>query len=80
MFHWDTNLFGANFEPSVITVWWLIPVFIWSSIWKGLALWVTARRNQSSWFIFLLIFNTLGIVEILYLVVTGGLKELRKGA
>jgi len=39
---------------------------IWSLIWKGLALWRAARRNESAWFIALLILNTLGILEIIY--------------
>lgn len=41
-------------------------LMIWSIIWKGLALWRAARRNENIWFIILLIFNTLGILEIIY--------------
>jgi methionyl-tRNA synthetase len=36
-------------------------------IWKGLALWHSARGNQPVWFCFLLIINTLGLLEIVYL-------------
>jgi hypothetical protein len=42
-------------------------VFIWSIFWKGLTLWKTARYNQRYWFIALLIVNTIGILEIIYL-------------
>ena len=44
-------------------------VVLWSLLWKGLALWRAARKGQKRWFIALLITNTLGILEILYLYV-----------
>ena len=47
----------------------LILVLIWSLIWKGLALWKSARKNHLIWFIVLLIVNTIGILEILYIFV-----------
>jgi hypothetical protein len=40
----------------------------WSLFWKGMALWHAARRNEKLWFILLLILNTVGILEIVYLV------------
>lgn len=45
----------------------LMPVSIWTLVWKGFALWKSARLKQPVWFIALLIINTLGILEILYL-------------
>jgi len=46
----------------------LLIIFVaWSLIWKGLALWHAARRGQYGWFIILLVVNTLGILEIIYL-------------
>ena len=47
----------------------LIPLLLWSLVWKGLALWRAARLNQKWWYIALLPINTLGILEILYLYV-----------
>ena len=44
-------------------------LLIWSLVWKGLALWKSARREESVWFVALLVLNTLGILEILYLFV-----------
>lgn len=44
-----------------------IVFMIWSLVWKGLALWHSARRGENIWFIILLIVNTLGILEIIYL-------------
>jgi len=49
------------------------PIFylllIWALIWKGIALWRSARNNQLAWFVALLIVNTLGILEIIYLLI-----------
>ena len=45
----------------------LIALIIWTIPWKGLALWKSAKNNQKIWFIVLLITNTLGILEILYI-------------
>jgi hypothetical protein len=42
---------------------------IWSVVWKGLALWKSAREGNKIWFVVFLIVNTLGILEILYLYV-----------
>ncbi len=49
----------------------LIPIIavlaIWSIAVKGYALWVSARSGQKWWFIVMLIVNTVGILEIVYL-------------
>lgn len=45
----------------------MVPFLIWGLIWKGLALWHAAKRNEKWWFILLLIVNTVGILEICYL-------------
>jgi len=45
----------------------LFAVLLWVMILKGYALWCAARNGQKWWFIALLIFNTLGILEIIYL-------------
>ena len=46
-----------------------IPVVVWSIIWKGIALWKAARNTDKTWFVVLLIINTVGILEILYIYV-----------
>jgi len=46
-----------------------MPLIIWSLAWKGIALWKAARAGSKKWFIALLIINTLGILEILYIFV-----------
>ena len=42
-------------------------VIIWSLIWKGIALWKAARNSQTAWFVIMLIVNTAGILEIIYI-------------
>jgi len=39
----------------------------WSFVWKGLALWRAGRSDQPIWFIAILLINTAGILEIIYL-------------
>lgn len=45
----------------------LIVFILWVALWKGLALWHASGRNQPWWFFIILIINTFGIVEIIYL-------------
>lgn len=47
---------------------------VWSVFWKGLALWHAARRGQYWWFLILLVVNTAGILEIIYLFFVAKLK------
>ena len=61
---------------AIIPYFWAVPyVLAWSLIWKGLALWKAARRNQANWFIALLVINTVGLLEIFYLVAYHDKKE-----
>jgi len=42
-------------------------LIIWEIVWKGLALWRAGGNRHLAWFICLLIFNTLGILPIIYI-------------
>jgi hypothetical protein len=42
-------------------------VLIWELIWKGIALWKSARQEQKIWFVAILLLNTLGLLPIIYL-------------
>jgi hypothetical protein len=42
-------------------------IIIWSLIIKGLGLWKSARNKQRNWFIVLLVVNTVGILELIYI-------------
>lgn len=45
----------------------LLLLALWSVLWKGLSLWHSGRRGQAWWFVILLVVNTLGLLEIVYL-------------
>lgn len=45
----------------------LAVLVIWSLIWKGVALWKAARNSHKVWYIVMLIVNTAGILEIIYI-------------
>ena len=50
---------------------WLIPIIIvlsiWDAVWRFIALWKAARANHLAWFICIAIFNTIGILPIIYI-------------
>ncbi len=46
---------------------WLAPLLAWSAVWKGIALWKAARNGNMVWYIVLLVVNTAGILEIIYI-------------
>ena len=46
----------------------LLLVVAWSALWKGIALYQAARNSQKYWFVALLVVNSLGILEVCYLV------------
>jgi hypothetical protein len=52
---------------------WLIPIIIilaiWDTVWKLIAMWRAARNNHLAWFICIFIFNTLGILPIIYILI-----------
>jgi len=60
--------FGAGWLAGLGGLFLFILV-VWSIAWKGLALWKAARVGNKTWFVVLLVINTLGILEILYLYV-----------
>jgi hypothetical protein len=42
-------------------------IVLWSLFWKGMGLWHSGKRGQPLWFVLILLINTLGILEIIYL-------------
>jgi uncharacterized membrane protein len=59
----------TNMKGPLLVVFIVVIIFlaIWDGIWKLIALWKSARNNQLAWFICLAIFNTVGILPILYI-------------
>ncbi|MCX6762300.1 MAG: DUF5652 family protein [Candidatus Moranbacteria bacterium] len=57
-----------NIIAFVSTHQWLIAIAaVWILSWKGVALWRAARNQSVVWFVILLIVNTLGVLEIIYI-------------
>lgn len=68
----DFNTQVGITTPVAITICLLI---VWDLVWKGLALWRATKNHHKGWFICILIFNTAGILPIIYL----SLNKMRKG-
>jgi len=67
---------GDQIALFLLTYRWVFYLLlIWTMVWKGWALWRASRNNHLVWFIALLVINTLGILEILYLFIWGRKKE-----
>lgn len=51
---------------------WMMVTFgllvLWEMVWKGIALWYSGKNKQLPWFIVMFIFNTLGVLPIIYLI------------
>ncbi len=61
------TVLGASGQISAGLIVLLVILALWSTVWKGLALWKAARLRQTSWFVVLLVINTAGVLEILYI-------------
>ncbi len=61
------NMIG--WEKSSVFGGGIVLMLLWSLLWKGLALWKSARNDQRYWFVAILLTNTVGILELLYLFV-----------
>ncbi|OGG92633.1 hypothetical protein A2609_02125 [Candidatus Kaiserbacteria bacterium RIFOXYD1_FULL_47_14] len=62
--------FYSPFTPGFMSI--FVPIILvivlWTIVLKGYALWHSARNSQKWWFIILLVINTMGILEIIYLI------------
>ena len=58
------DFLGIELKTAIILI---TVIGIWTIIWKGFALWKSAKKNKMIWFIILLVVNTIGILEILYI-------------
>lgn len=59
-------------EAQLLQEPWIIPLIVvlalFDGVMKVIAMWKSARNNQLAWFICIAIFNTIGILPIVYLV------------
>ena len=54
---------GAN----IIITGLIVLLVAWSLVWKGIALWRAGNNKHLAWYICMFIFNTAGILEIIYI-------------
>jgi len=66
-----------NIKLTSSAIYFFIAILVWTIPWKGVALWRSARNGQKVWFACLLIFNTLAILEIIYIFIFSK-KKLEK--
>lgn len=55
------NSLTAAYDPLFLLF------IVWTLVWTGIALWKAARAGSKPWFIALLVINSIGILEILYI-------------
>ncbi len=73
---WNMPFFGFWFWPFAGFV--ILIIIAWSLYWKGRALWLAARRGDFWWFVALLLINTAGILEILYIYIFSKKSDVNK--
>lgn len=77
MMEYGNTVGGLGLGMGMLGTWlgvFLLPLLIWSLAWKGWALWKAARNDSPVWFVILLVVNTVGILEILYIFLFSGDK------
>jgi Family of unknown function (DUF5652) len=62
-------------DPAVRRL--VIAVVAWSLTWKGVSLWRAAKDDNKRWFVTLLVSNTLGILDAVYLFGVSGARRRR---
>ena len=61
---------------------WFIPLVVicalWDAVWKLIGMWRAGRNNDLAWFICIAIFNTLGILPIIYILLDNNKSEKKE--
>ena len=58
---------SALLSAGILVALLIILLAIWTLIWKGIALWIAAQEKNKPWFVALLVLNTVGILEMIYI-------------
>ncbi len=69
-----SEYFNLIAEEIGMSIWLLVVILAWTLTWKLLALWKSARKGSIVWFIILALFNTVGVLPILYIFVFSHMK------
>ncbi len=65
---------GAGIFGSLVGLL-VVPLMVWGLFWKGWSLWKAAKNDAKVWFVVLLVLNTVGILDILYIFIFGKKKK-----
>ena len=65
-------LVTTNMSPNFLIG--LVILMVWTIFWKGSALWHAVKFGDFKWFFAILILNTFGILEIVYLLFVKKMK------
>lgn len=55
-------MYSWNTEINILTV----VIIFWSLAWKCYSAWLAANRREKKWFVALVVFNTVGILDMIY--------------
>ncbi len=74
----DMGLSAISYLPFLMVPTVFIILLLWELIWKGFALWHSAKNGQKYWFIVVLVVNSFGLVPLIYLVFFKNKKLIKK--
>jgi len=58
-------------------MWLILLLAAWEMAWKGVALWRAGKNAHLAWFVCIFIFNTVGILPIIYIFAFSKKKKKR---
>jgi len=71
-----------NLQQFAGVLGWFIPLIVicalWDAVWKLIGMWRAGRNNELAWFICIAIFNTLGILPIIYILLDNNKSEKKE--
>ncbi|MFH1290831.1 MAG: DUF5652 family protein [Nanoarchaeota archaeon] len=68
-----------SLTPSFSSLpWWVVLISIWDLVWRAFAIWKSTNRNQPIWSVAFLLFQTVGILPILYIFLFSEMKPKPK--
>ena len=65
----DLSFFSSPYFLAIVIV-----SVIWEMVWKAIALWKAARNNHVAWYVCIIVFNTVGLLPIVYILLNRNKK------
>lgn len=57
---------SLNFAAMGLT-WWIVLIIVWDLVWRVAGVWKSTKLNHPIWSVVFVLFQTVGIVPILYI-------------